>query len=57
MMSAPVAVDQELYVTSFGGTVYKFNQADGNIVSATRSRATSAPVISGQTFADSSPVG
>jgi outer membrane protein assembly factor BamB len=48
VMSAPVAVDQELYATSFGGTVYKFNQADGAILSATRSRATSAPVIVGR---------
>jgi outer membrane protein assembly factor BamB len=48
VMSAPVAVDQELYATSFGGTVYKFNQADGTILSAKRSRATSAPVIVGK---------
>jgi outer membrane protein assembly factor BamB len=47
VMSAPVAVDQELYATSFGGTVYKFDQADGNVLSATQSRATSAPVVVG----------
>lgn len=47
VMSAPVAVDEEVYATSFAGTVYKFKQKDGEIVSATRSRATSAPVIVG----------
>ncbi len=48
VMSAPVAIDGELYATSFAGTVYKFKQADGTIISAHRSRATSAPVIVGQ---------
>ena len=47
VMSAPVAVDEEVYATSFAGTVYKFKQKDGDIVSAQRSRATSAPVIVG----------
>jgi Ca-activated chloride channel homolog len=47
VMSAPVAVDDEVYATSFAGTVYKFKQGDGTIVSAHRSRATSAPVIVG----------
>ena len=46
-MSAPVAVDDEVYATSFAGTVYKFKQSDGTILSAQRSRATSAPVIVG----------
>ena len=48
VMSAPVAVDDEVYATSFAGTVYKFKQKDGEIVSAKRSRATSAPVIVGK---------
>jgi Ca-activated chloride channel homolog len=48
VMSAPVAVDSDLYVTSFGGTVYWFNQANGTILSAMRSRATSAPVVVGK---------
>src|SRR5436309_2187482 len=48
VMSAPVAVDDELYATSFAGTVYKFKQSDGTILSATKSRATSAPVIVGR---------
>lgn len=48
VMSAPVAVEDELYATSFAGTVYKFKQSDGTILSATRSRATSAPVVVGK---------
>lgn len=47
VMSAPVAKGDNLYVTSFAGTLYKFNQKDGEILSATASRATSAPVIFG----------
>jgi outer membrane protein assembly factor BamB len=47
VMSAPVAVDKELYVTSFAGVVYKLNQEDGTVLSAMRSRATSAPVVVG----------
>jgi outer membrane protein assembly factor BamB len=47
VMSAPVAVDRELYVASFAGVVYKLDQADGTIRSAVRSRATSAPVVVG----------
>ena len=46
-MSAPVAVEKELYATSFSGVVYKFNEDDGKILSATKSRATSAPVVVG----------
>ncbi|MGE3804115.1 MAG: PQQ-binding-like beta-propeller repeat protein [Gemmataceae bacterium] len=48
VMSAPVAVDKELYVTSFAGVVYRFKQKDGEIVSARKSRATSAPVVVGK---------
>lgn len=48
VMSSPVAVDKELYFASFGGVVYKFNQKDGEILSAVRSRATSAPVVVGK---------
>jgi outer membrane protein assembly factor BamB len=48
VMSAPVAVDDEVYATTFAGTVYKFKQKDGEIVSAHRSRATSAPVVVGR---------
>jgi Ca-activated chloride channel homolog len=45
VMSAPVASGTELYVTTFAGTMYKFNQADGEILSARQVRATSAPVV------------
>jgi hypothetical protein len=45
VMSAPVAVDDEIYVATFSGTVYKIDQKSGNIKSARRDRATSAPVI------------
>lgn len=45
VMSAPVAIDDELYVATFSGTVYKVDQKSGQIKSARRDRATSAPVI------------
>jgi outer membrane protein assembly factor BamB len=48
VMSAPVAIDSDLYVTSFGGTIYRFNQKDGTVLSAKRTRATSAPVVVGK---------
>jgi outer membrane protein assembly factor BamB len=48
VMSAPVAVDDELYATSFAGVVYRFNQKDGKLLSALRRRATSAPVVVGK---------
>jgi outer membrane protein assembly factor BamB len=48
VMSAPVAAEKELYVTSFAGIVYKFNPEDGTILSAVKSRATSAPVVVGK---------
>lgn len=47
VMSAPVAVDDELYVATFGGTLYTFNAPDGTIKAAKRSRVTSAPVVVG----------
>jgi len=47
VMSAPIAVDDEVYATSFSGVVYRFKQGDGALISAHRSRATSAPVIVG----------
>jgi outer membrane protein assembly factor BamB len=47
VMTAPVAVDTELYFSTFGGVVYKLKQKDGEILSAMRTRATSAPVIVG----------
>jgi outer membrane protein assembly factor BamB len=48
VMSSPVAVDKELYFASFGGVVYRLNQKDGEILSAMRTRATSAPVVVGK---------
>ena len=45
VMSAPVAVNNELYVTTFSGTLFKFKQKTGEILSAKSIRATSAPVI------------
>ncbi len=48
VMSAPVAIDKDLYVASFTGTLYRFNQADGAILSAKQARATSAPVVVGK---------
>ncbi len=50
VMSAPVAVDDEVYATTFSGTVYKFKQKDGDILSVQRSRATSAPVVVGKSL-------
>jgi len=48
VMSAPVAVDNDLYVASFSGTLYRFRQADGVILSAKQARATSAPIVVGK---------
>jgi outer membrane protein assembly factor BamB len=45
VMSAPVAIQDELYVSTFPGTVFKFKQKTGEILSARSVRATSAPVI------------
>lgn len=48
VMSAPVIDGNEVYATSFAGTVYKFDDKTGKILSAIQSRATSAPVIVGK---------
>ena len=45
VMSAPVAVGEFVYVTTFSGTIIKLEQATGNIRYALRARATSAPVV------------
>jgi outer membrane protein assembly factor BamB len=47
-MSAPVAVDDRLYVTTLSGTLYEVRQADGKILAARRLRTTSAPVAVGR---------
>jgi outer membrane protein assembly factor BamB len=45
VMSAPVAKDNQLFITTFPGTVYKFDQQTGEVLSAKYMRATSAPVV------------
>lgn len=47
-MSAPVAVDDEVYITTFPGTVFKFDAKSGEILSAVRARATAAPTVVGK---------
>jgi outer membrane protein assembly factor BamB len=47
VMSAPVATDKELFFSTFGGVLYKLSQKDGAVLSAVRTRATSAPVVVG----------
>ncbi|MFI5131009.1 MAG: PQQ-binding-like beta-propeller repeat protein [Chitinophagales bacterium] len=46
IMSAPVAKNELLYVTTFSGAVYKINQKSGDILEARAMRATSIPVFS-----------
>jgi outer membrane protein assembly factor BamB len=46
IMSAPVAKDDLLYVTTFSGAIYKVRQTTGEIVEAKAVRATSVPVFS-----------
>ncbi len=45
IMSAPVAKDDLLYVTTFSGALYKIKQKTGDILEAKAIRATSAPVF------------
>ena len=45
VMTAPVATRDEIIASSFGGTVYRFKQQDGALISARKFRATSAPVM------------
>lgn len=45
VMSAPVAQGEFVYLTTFGGTVIKAEQATGKIRYAMKARATSAPVV------------
>ncbi|RMG66704.1 MAG: hypothetical protein D6722_14505, partial [Bacteroidetes bacterium] len=47
VMSAPIAADQELHVSTFAGTYYKIDQQSGEILAARAQRATSAPVVVG----------
>ena len=45
VMSAPVAVGDFLYVSTFAGTVIKLEQATGKVRYAMKAEATSAPVV------------
>jgi outer membrane protein assembly factor BamB len=45
VMSAPVAVEDFVYVTTFAGTTIKLEQATGIVRYAMRAKATSAPVV------------
>ncbi len=47
IMSAPVAKDDYIYVTTFSGALYKIKQKTGAIMEAKAIRATSAPVFDG----------
>ncbi|MEW6468259.1 MAG: PQQ-binding-like beta-propeller repeat protein [Bacteroidota bacterium] len=47
IMTAPVAVGDNLYFSTFSGILYKVGQASGSFVSAKNIKATSAPVIDG----------
>jgi outer membrane protein assembly factor BamB len=44
-ISAPVAAEDEVHVSSMAGTLYRMRQSDGEILSARRVRATSAPTV------------
>ena len=45
VMSAPVAVGEFVYVSTFGGTTIKIEQATGVVRYAMKAKATSAPVV------------
>lgn len=47
VISAPVAVGEEVVVATFTGTVFRFRQDTGELLSAIKARATSAPVVVG----------
>jgi outer membrane protein assembly factor BamB len=47
VMSSPVASKDEVWASSFAGTVYRFNATTGAVLSARRARATSAPTVVG----------
>jgi outer membrane protein assembly factor BamB len=51
VMSSPVAVDGQIWASTFAGTMMKLDARTGEILSARRSRATSAPtVVNGQVY-------
>jgi outer membrane protein assembly factor BamB len=53
VMSAPVAVGEFVYVTTFAGTVIKLEQATGKVRYAMKAQATSAPVVQFQAGVES----
>lgn len=49
IQSAPVVADGKVFASSFGGNIYRFDPKSGEILSARKVRATSAPtVVDGQ---------
>jgi Ca-activated chloride channel homolog len=48
VMSAPVVSDGKLFVATFGGNLYSFSPSTGEVLTAKKTRATSAPVIVGK---------
>jgi len=51
VISAPVATKGEIYAATFAGTVFRFKQGTGKIVSVLKARATSAPTVIGDEMA------
>ncbi|MEL6674664.1 MAG: PQQ-binding-like beta-propeller repeat protein [Bacteroidota bacterium] len=45
IMSAPVIEGEEVFITTFSGTLYTFHQGSGEILAAQAVRGTSAPVV------------
>jgi outer membrane protein assembly factor BamB len=48
VISAPVIDEEEVLAATFAGTLYRFQQRDGTIVSARRCGVTSAPTVVGE---------
>lgn len=47
-ITAPIASGTNIYITTFTGTIYKFNRTNGEILAANNIRATSPPTVSGK---------
>jgi outer membrane protein assembly factor BamB len=47
VISAPVAAGDEIVAATFTGTLFRFRQENGELLSAVKARATSAPVVVG----------
>jgi outer membrane protein assembly factor BamB len=48
VISAPIVYGDEIYATTFAGTLYKLRLSDGEILIARRCGARSAPVVTGE---------